>query len=288
LTGGADFPHRYGRWALVVGGSDGLGAAFAHELAGRGLDLVLVARREAVLDSLARELRGEFPVEVKVLVMDAGIPEGPAALVRATDGLDIGLVVCNAAYSPVGSFLDLTPARLDRMLDLNCRLAAHLAHAMGARLAARGRGGIVLLSSMASLQGAARIAHYAATKAYLRVLAEGLWEELREYGVDVLACCAGRVRTPTFERGRPGPARPLAPPVMEPERVVRETLAALGRRPVVIPGRRNRLAAFATQRLLPRRSVVALVSTATRSMYPDAATGPTESRRRARRGAAGG
>ncbi len=239
------FRHRYGPWALVVGGSDGLGAAFADELAARGLDLVLVARRRAVLDDAADRIRRTHGVAVRAMATDAAAADAAVAIARSTADLDVGLVVCNAANAPAGAFVDLTPAELDGMLDLNCRLVAHLAHTFGRRLAERGRGGIVLLSSMAGLQGSARVAHYAATHPDVRA---------------------------------PGAPGRLAPPVMAPQPVVREALAGLGRRPVVIPGLLNRVAAFATQRLLPRRSAVALVSASTRAMYPPA---PTESRRRA-------
>jgi short-subunit dehydrogenase len=268
----------YGPWALVVGGSDGIGAAFAEELAARGTDLVLVARRQAPLDELAGRLRTGYRVRVRCLALDAATPDGIAAITGVTE--DIGLLVCNAALGPVGPFLALTPAQLDAMVDLNCRSAAHLAHAFGTRLVARGRGGIVLLSSLAGEQGSALVAHYAATKAYLRVLAEGLWAELRPHGVDVVACCPGLVATPTFAGTGAAPAR-LVPPPMDPRAVARATLAALGRAPVVIPGRRNRLVA-STARLVPRRLRILLASGRTATMYA------TRSRRTARADEAGG
>lgn len=138
-------------------------------------------------------------------------------------------------------------------------------------MVARGRGGIIFLSSMASFQGTALTAHYAASKAYLRVLAEGLWAELRPRGVDVLACCAGIVRTPTFLREKPRSPRWLAVPVMESAQVVAEALRALGRRPTVIPGGVNRVSSWVVQRLLPRKAAISLVSAGTRAMYPTAA-----------------
>ncbi len=262
------FRSRYGPRALVVGGSDGIGAAFARALAARGLDLELVARREAELEAFAAELRREQGIEVSAIPADASTSEGTGEILRRTQGRDLGLVVCNAALSPIGPFLGLPLEVHQRLLDLNCRAVAVLAHGLGRRLVARGRGGLVLLTSLASFQGSAQVAHYAASKAYVRVLGEGLWEELRHRGVDVVACCAGRVRTPTYERSRARSPGWLAPPVLEPEEVVRATLAALGRRPVVIPGRLNRIAAAVMQRLLPRRAAVARVSAATRAMYP--------------------
>jgi uncharacterized protein len=262
------FRDRYGRYALVVGGSDGLGAAFATELAARGLDLALVARREPVLDDMASRLRAAYRVDVRTLRLDAAAPDAAVELADRTGDLDLGLVICNAAASPTGPFLDRPADELDRVLDLNCRFATHLAQLMGGRFAARGRGGLVFLSSVAGFQGTAMVGQYAATKAYLRVLAEALWAELAPHGVDVVACCPGRVRTPTYEGSAPAPPGWFAPPVMAPEPVARAALDALGRRPVVIPGRLNRLAAFAAVRLLSRRAAVSLAGAATRSMYP--------------------
>jgi short-subunit dehydrogenase len=257
---------RYGPWAVVVGASDGIGAAFAEALAERGLGVVLVARRRPLLDELADRLRAAHGVDARVLMADVSTRDGVEAVAAATE--DVGLLVCNAALAPVAPFLALNPADIDAMLDLNCRSAAHLAHAFGARLVARGSGGVILLSSLASSQGSALVAHYAATKAYLRVLAEGLWAEWRPRGVDVLACCPGLVQTPTFVRGKPTPAGRLVPPPLAPDEVVRAALAALGRQPVVIPGWRNRLAGLLASRLMPRRAVVTLASQQTAAMYP--------------------
>ncbi len=275
---GRTFPARYGPWALVVGGSDGIGAAFAHDLAGRGLHLVLVARRAAALRELARELEARHGVRVRALVRDAAAPGAAQAIMADVADLDLGLLVCNAALGPVGPYLDLTPADIDSMLALNCQLAAQLAHATAGRMRSRhpAGGGIILLSSMAGLTGSAQIAHYAATKAYLLVLAEGLWRELRPSGVDVLACCPGRVTTPTMARTGAQPAPRYAPGLMAPGPVARQALAALGRQPVVIPGRWNQVAA-SVSRLLPRRHAVALVSAATLAMYPPGRTGSRRS-----------
>jgi short-subunit dehydrogenase len=255
----------YGPRALVVGASDGIGEAFAVELAARGLDLMLVARRREPLDAVADRLRTNHGVDTAVVVADIGTAEGVDAVIGAAQG--VGLLVCNAALGPIKPFADLTPSEVDAVLDVNCRAAARLTHAIGAAMLARGRGGVILLSSMAGGQGSALVAHYAATKAYLRVLAEGLWAEWRPHGVDVLACCPGLVRTPTFARSNLVRRGRLVPAPMPPERVARAALRALGRRPSVIPGWRNRWSASAVA-LLPRSTAVRMVSRQTRAMYP--------------------
>jgi short-subunit dehydrogenase len=131
-------------------------------------------------------------------------------------------------------------------------------------MAARGRGGVILMSSLAGSQGTAYVATYAATKAFNLVLGEGLWDELREHGVDVLACRAGATRTPAFEgsKPKPGPA-----PIMDARPVAIEALDALGKRPSMVPGVMNAAAAFFMQRIMPRKAAVATMGSATRKMY---------------------
>jgi short-subunit dehydrogenase len=179
--------------------------------------------------------------------------------------VDIGLVVANAGLAPVSPFADLPPETVDAVVSLNVLAAARLAHSYGRRMLDRRRGGVILLSSIAGFQGAAQVAHYSATKAYLRVLAEGLWYEWRPHGVDVLAVCPGLVATPTYHRLTPHPGR-LVPPPIAPDAVVRQALSALGRRPVTVPGLRPRMAAALAQ-LMPRRAAIALTSDQTAATF---------------------
>ncbi len=125
----------YGPWAVVVGASDGIGAAFAEEIAARGGSVILEARRQAALDELAARLRKAHRIQTRVVVTDAGTPDGIAAVAGLSE--DVGLLVCNAALAPIRPFLELTPEELDAMLDLNCRSTAHLA--VGGAAAARRR-----------------------------------------------------------------------------------------------------------------------------------------------------
>lgn len=257
------FAERYGSWALIAGASEGLGAEFAQQIAERGVNVFLLARRQAALAEVADKIRARTQVEVRTHAVDLGSPSLETELRACTNGLEIGLLVYNAAYSPIGNFLDVSLQDKLQTLDVNCRGPLVLTHLLAQQMVQRGRGGIVLVSSMAGLQGSGLVATYAATKAFDTVLAEGLWNELTRRGIDVLACCAGATETPGYLRSRPsGKRKPMAPAA-----VVQETLASLSRGPTLFSGRANRLAAFMMTRLLPKRSAIDVMGRATRQMY---------------------
>jgi len=260
------FVERYGRWAVVAGASEGIGASFSKKLAARGMDLVLVARRPAPLEELAAELREKHRVEVKVHPLDLGSPDAVARLRTATEDLDVGLIIYNAAYSPIGAFVDIDVEEHLKAADTNVYGPLRLSHYFGRRFVERGKGGIILMSSMSGLQGTAMVANYAATKAYDMVLAEGLWYELRRHGVDVLACIAGATLTPNYESATLRiPTSGLAQP-MKPDDVTEQALRDLGQRPRGISGWRNRFGAVLLSKLLRRRAAVEMVSKETESL----------------------
>lgn len=276
-----EFCVRYGPWALIAGGSDGIGEEFARQLARLRLNLLLVGRRPDPLKRLAGELIENYEVDVRFFTYDLSRREELESLLDDISGIDVGLLVCNAAVSHIAPFLEQPFSLHERLLELNMRMPLRLGYELGRRMKPAGRGGIILLSSMAAFQGTALTAHYAASKAYLRVLAEGMWAELRPYGVDVVASCPGTVNTPTFLRDDPVNRPGASLPVLDVEPVVTQTLRALGKGPVVVPGLRNRLAAFLMERLLPRRSLIRLTERTTRAMYPQV-DGETRGRRRRR------
>jgi len=247
---------KYGPWAVVAGASEGIGAAFARALAERGFDLILVARRRQPLEDLAATLK------TTTIPVAADLADGIDPVKTAAEGKEIGLVVANAAYSPIGSFVDQDPEKTTRALDLNCRAPLLLAHAFLPAMVQRGRGGFILMSSLAGMQGSPRIATYAGTKAFGAVFAESLWAELRGTGVDVLGCVAGAVATPGLAASK---AR-RAPGTRTPEQVVASALGALGRGPRVVPGPLMRVSSAVMSRLLPRRTAIALIDRASRDL----------------------
>jgi hypothetical protein len=186
-----DFSTRYGPAALVTGASSGIGLAFAEELAARGFDLVLTARRTDRLDELAGRLRSAQSINVEVVPADLADPRASAALLEATAGKDIGLVVANAGFGMKGPHEANDAAAMTEMLMVNCNAPMQLAHGFIPRLRSRGMGGIVLVSSIEGLMGCPYSTAYSASKALVVALGEGLWGELSGSGIDVLTVCPG-------------------------------------------------------------------------------------------------
>jgi short-subunit dehydrogenase len=234
------FRVRYGRWALVTGASAGIGAEFARQLASKGLNLLLVARRAELLDALAGELARGHDVVVRTLAVDLTDPDFLDPIREAIADLDVGLLVNNAGTAVGGGFLDTDLEQQRRSISLNVLAPLALTHQLAQGMRTRGRGGIIFLSSPMALQGVARWANFAATKSYDFTLAEGLAYELKPQGIDVLSVLPGPTLTEgTLNMGAQPDKGPLK--FTPPDGVVAETLAALGRRSTVVPGRMNRL-----------------------------------------------
>jgi short-subunit dehydrogenase len=265
----AGFRDRYGPWALVAGAAAGLGAQWARQLAGRGLDLVLIDRDGPLLETTAAEIEAGHGVSVRPVTLDLARGDLLVALGPEVADREIGLVVYNAAIGSVAPFLELDASQLQAIIDVNCRAPMLLAHALLPAMVARGRGGVILMSSLSGNIGSAQLAAYAASKAFALVAADALWAELRPLGVDVLAVQPGSTRTPGWLSSQPAEADDTTGlPVMEAADVVREALDALGVEPLVVPGELNRQGAAALASL-PRRQAIELMSAVTRRLVPN-------------------
>lgn len=246
-----EFKDRYGPWALVTGASAGIGADFARQLAARDLNVILVARRSGRLEAVAAELELEFGVETRTVAVDLTEPAFLDAIRRAAGGVEVGLLVNNAGTAARGGFLDGDLELQRRMVGLNVLAPLVLAHELGRDMRARGRGGIIFVSSPIGLQGVPSFANYAATKSYNLTLGEGLAHELKQAGVDVLSALPG----PTWTEGTANMgADPNKGPMKfgSPEDVVKATLAALGKRSTVVPGAMNRVMTAVSGAAMPR------------------------------------
>jgi short-subunit dehydrogenase len=244
----------------------GIGLAFARELAARGLAVLNIAEVDDPLIDVCDRIAAEHRVEVRPLVIDLGRPDLHEVLQREIADLDVGLVVCNAARVYMGSFVEQSLEDKLAILDVNCRAPLVLAHEFGARMVARGRGGMIFMSSLSGLVGTPFVTAYASCKAFDMVLGEALWSELGPRGVDALSVIAGTTRTPGFESTGHRSGR-FGPPIMEPADVVAESLEALGRKPSLVPGRANRMTQALLSRILPRRRAVQALRRSMRAQF---------------------
>jgi uncharacterized protein len=260
---------RFGPWALVTGASSGIGQEFARQLAANGLNLVLASRRRPELERVGRDLALRYDVQHRVVQVDLAHVGSVASLAEATADLDVGLVVSNAGDMVLGEFLASDPEALTAELRLNAGAHLSLTHHFGQRLAERGRGGVLLVSSMAGVQGVPYVSNYAATKAYVLTLGEGLHHEFAQRGVTVTVLVPGATDTPMITRfgaDQTVMGRRLLATV---DACVSDGLAALAAgRPTRISGRMNRT----TIALTPRAARIRMFGAMNRSMAERAAT----------------
>jgi len=221
---------------VIAGGSDGIGGAFARELAARGLDVALIARRADPLEALAKSIANEYGVATRTIQADLTGDAVSESVASATADLDVGLFIHNAGSNhAAGKFLDQSIDDALFLVALSCRAPVSLGHHFGARLRERGRGGMIFMSSLACLAGGGNQATYSATKAFDTILAEGLWVELAPHDVDVLGVLAGATKTETMLDQKPE----AFADAMDPAEVARGALDHLGKGPNWIPGEAN-------------------------------------------------
>jgi uncharacterized protein len=192
-----EFADRYGPWALVAGASEGVGASLARLLGQRGVNVVLVSRRQTALDEVAETVVSS----TRAVAMDLSEPDAGEQLANVTADLEIGLLIYNAGADPhMSRFLERPVDSWQAMLTRNCATVLDSSHHFGGLMAERGHGGIALVTSGAAWAGGSRLAVYGATKAFDLILAESLWSELAPLGVDVLAAVLGQTDTPALRK----------------------------------------------------------------------------------------
>lgn len=236
---------RYGPWAVIAGGSEGIGACVAADLARAGVNLVLIARKVEPLEAVAEDLRGRFGVEVRTLSLDLTDEAMLNRVGEATDDIEVGLLVYNAGASHrTGPFLDWPLADVLKVVRLNTVGQTVLAWHFGKKMAARGRGGVILMGSLAGNAGSPSVIPYAGAKAFSQIFSEGLWWELKQHGVDVLHLVVGSTDTPAMARLGIVHRKNAAD---SSEAVAQYALANLANGPVaVVPSMQARFAELAT------------------------------------------
>src|SRR3984893_27832 len=232
---------RFGPWAVVTGASSGIGKEFARQIAASGINVVLVARRDALLAELGRTISQEFDVQYRALAMDLSQEGFIERLDDATHDLDIGLVVSNAGTGNPGEFLKHDRQLLQATLRLNTMAHLAITHHFGQKLGERRRGGFILVGALGAENGIPCMANDGGAKAYVHSLGEALHYEFKPLGVHVTVLAAGVTNTAVLEKFALDPkTMPMKP--MSVEQCVSEGLSGLVKnRSRIVPGRLNRI-----------------------------------------------
>lgn len=206
----ADYRERYGEWAVVVGASYGLGEALARELASRGMNVVITARGAGKLEEAARRIEADFKVRTRTIACDLSDPGILDVMLAGLDGIEIGFLIYNAAVEHGGEFIMQDVERHLANIQVNSVAPTLITHHFGREMAGRGKGGIVLCTSMAGTNGLYAWASYGGSKAYEMILGQTLWYELKPHGIDATAFMIGSTYTPSFQRNQKIRATPFA------------------------------------------------------------------------------
>lgn len=230
------FRRYYGPWALIGGASDGTGEQFALQLAEAGLNCVLVARRETVLNALARRLESDYQVQTRVIVQDLSEPGAGEALCRGVDDLDIGLYVANTGGGSGGiPFEQRSLEDWRGLININIHTPMEVCHGLIGPMLERGRGGFLLMGSGTGLGGLALASVYSACKGFSLNLAESLWADYHSRGIDVINVAAPAMDTPNLRRvAGDRIEQGLIPDVFDPAEIVRKALESLPEGPCVL------------------------------------------------------
>lgn len=237
---------KYGEWAIITGASSGIGLEIATQLATAGFNLVINSRHLNKLQEVEKQLKAISNIEIKIVASDVSELGGIDKIIQSTQGLNVGLVVASAGYGTSGNFVDNSLHSEINMLRLNCEALLSLTHYYSQKFVLQKRGGIILMSSIVAFQGTPYSANYAATKAYVQTLAEGIAVELKPFGVDVLAAAPGPVESGFSQRANMKMSMSTTP-----SQIGVPILKALGRKTTVFPGILTKLLVYSLK-IVPR------------------------------------
>lgn len=256
---------KYGTWACVAGAAEGLGKAFAESLAKRGFNLILIDHKADLLKLVKEYLDEAYQLEFKTLLLDLNDTASVKPIMDAVKIHTCRFLIYNAAYGPVKPFLSNSMDEIDRYLNVNIGTQIRLIHHF-VDLYQHEHSGILLVSSLAGFTGTQYVIPYAATKAFIWNMAEGLHYEFKNSTIDFGVCCPGPTDTPNFRSTQPKNT-PFTPKSRSPQLVTEEALNHFGRRLFIIPGTSNKIAHFLLNRVLPRRIASGLHNMVVKKIY---------------------
>ena len=237
----------YGEWALITGASSGVGREMALEIASKGINVVIVARRQDLLEELACEVEEKYKVATNVIVTDFSQEDATAKVIDECANLEVGLVVNNVGYALTGEFSNNKLEDELALMNVNIKTPTILTHYFSQKMKERKKGGIIFLSSIMAFGGAATWASYNASKSQNLVFAESLGEELKKYNIEVIALTPGSIKS-GFAKASNTKAMFGA---LRPKRVAKCGLWFLGKKRTHTAGLLNKIIVLAT-RITPR------------------------------------
>ncbi len=249
------------KWAIVTGGSSGIGREFVLELSRKGLNVIATGRNEERLRQLADEVKEEFKTEIHTFVVDLSSPQEVKRFIDQVSNFEIDLLVNNAGFGLYGEFVKLDLKEIEDMIEVNVKALTVLSHHFSKQMVQRRRGGIINVSSIAGYMPLAYFNAYSATKAYVYNLSLALWAELRKYNVHVLCVSPGPTRTRFFERAFKDQSFRTFGKLMDPKQVALGAIEAFEKNePVYVPSFKNKLVSFVARKILPDRFIARLTA----------------------------
>ncbi len=222
----------YDEWVMITGATSGIGKELSIKFGEAGFKLIITGRRENELKALCTYLFDNFQTETIPVKGDLSRTEDVAALLKETYHLNVGVVILNAGFGTSGKFIDSDIEQEVNMLELNCKSVLMMAHHFANKMKTQPKkGAMVFMSSMVAFQGVPNAANYAATKAYVQSLGEGLSIELKKEGIDVLSAAPGPVASGFAER-----ANMRMDMTLSPRDVGVPIIKAIGRKRTILPG----------------------------------------------------
>ncbi len=268
MTQQQSIEERYGPWAVIAGASEGVGRAFARQLAAAGIPSILIARRQAPLTDVCDEIRLESGIECITAAIDLAAADAFERIVAAVGPREIGLFISNAGADPNGAhFLDRSIDHWINLVNINVNTMLRCCHHFAGQMRQRGRGGLLLVGSGGCYGGGSFMATYSANKAFDLCFGESLWAELRPYNVDVLYMALGTTDTPALRALLDKNGLPLPAGLAAPDEVATVGLAQLPHGPVHNWGQADDAAGFAPSSASARRTRILAVDQASSRIF---------------------
>ncbi|MCF8259783.1 MAG: SDR family NAD(P)-dependent oxidoreductase [Melioribacteraceae bacterium] len=244
------FQNKYGEYALITGGSSGIGKALAFESAKKGLNVILVARKEDELNKTSEAISRQYGVKVKTISADLSNDEGINKIINESENLKVGLFIPAAGYETNGLFSKTNLEKEMMVININVVSTLKLTHYFSKKMVSEGKGGILLVSSLSGHMPNPFFSNYAGAKAYVLNLGVSLAGELKEKGVDVAVLSPGLTNTPMAKNtGVDWNKTPMKK--MEAAKVAEIALNKLGKKISIVPGGRNNFMAFMAKYMTP-------------------------------------